>query len=90
MAGELEPGSMGRRYLPEKGLKRHRDKIHRESAEYDKKNMPFTFSKPPRRGSTRTFQCLNCGHVFEAPKKTIMVICSVCKQLSKVRELDHE
>lgn len=83
----LEPGSMPRRWIPESGLQEHREKIHKESKIADKKNLPFTFSKPGKAKKQSQFKC-ECGHVFLASKNTVMVICSRCKKLSKVEKME--
>ena len=46
MPGELSPGSTKRRWIPEGGEQRLRDRIHKESKFVDDhKNLPFTFAK---------------------------------------------
>jgi len=82
----LESGSISRRWIPESGLQEHREKIHKESKIADKKNLPFTFSKPWKVKKQSQFKC-ECGHIFLASKNTVMVICSKCKQLSKVEKM---
>jgi len=89
MPGELIPGSMPRRWIPEGGERKHRDKIHRESKFVDdNKNLPFTFSKPTCLGSQVLFKCLECDHTFLASKNTIMCICSECKKDAKVERVN--
>ena len=90
MSGELSPGSTPRRWIPEGGERRLRDKIHKESkfAE-DHKNLPFSFSKPRRLGSQVLFRCSECGHVFLASKNTVMCICSKCKKAAKVERINE-
>ena len=89
MPGELSPGSTPRRWLPEGGERRLRDKIHRESKFADShKNLPFSFSKPKRLGKQVLFRCLECGHTFLASKNTVMCICSTCKKATKVERVD--
>jgi len=83
----LEPGSTQRRWLPDEGERKLREKIHRESKLDDRKNLPFTFSKPKRGGKQSLFKC-ECGHGFLASKNTVMVICSKCKELSKVEKME--
>ena len=79
-----------RRYLPEIGERKFREKIHRESKLTDQKNLPFTFSRPRCSGKQVLFECNECGHVFFASKNTVMIICSKCKKLSKVEKMDDE
>ena len=85
--GRLAPGTVGRRYVPEGGLQRHRDRIHRESKQYDNMNLPFTFSKPMRSGKSIVVECTNCGHITSAPKNTIGIICNWCSKYSSVKEV---
>jgi len=88
--GELSPGSTPRRWIPEGGEQKLRDKIHRESKfTDDHKNMPFSFSKPPKSKSQRWFRCLGCGHETSAPKNTIMIVCKKCKNACKVELIDE-
>jgi len=89
MPGELKPGSMPRRWLPEGGERAYREKIHRESKFADDyKNLPFSFSKPQHPKKNCLFKCLECGHIFLASKNTIMVICSECKKAARVEQID--
>lgn len=78
----------GRRWVPEGGLQKHRDKIHKESKVADNKNLPFTFSKPIRKSYT-LFECVECGKVISASKNTYMLACSECKKLTKVRKINE-
>jgi len=88
MPGELSPGSTKRRWIPEGGEQRLRDRIHKESKFVDDhKNLPFTFSKPKHVGSQVWFKCSECGHIFLASKNTIMCICSQCKKSAKVERV---
>lgn len=82
-------GSGKRRWVPEGGLQRHRDKIHKESKIADSKNLPFTFSKPPRRTGHDLFECEGCGHIMSLPKNSIMAVCSSCGKLRKVKIYDE-
>ena len=81
-------GSGTRRWVPEGGIQKHNEKIRRESKDADKKNLPFTFSRPPRRACHDYFECNGCGNIMSLPRNTIMVICSECNKLRKVTELD--
>lgn len=81
---------MERRWIPEGGLKRHADKIHKESKIADNyKNLPFTFSKPPRNKKHKWFECTICGRTFEAPINTIMCACPICKKVTKVESIEE-
>lgn len=89
--GELSPGSVGRRYEPAGGLKRHRERIHKESKFADDyKNLPFTFSKPKKDKKKAIKVCANCGNVVVVTKYTVGIICSKCKKYSTVREAYEE
>ena len=87
----LDPGSP-RRYEPSSGLKKHRERIHKESkyaSEY--KNLPFSFRKPPKsKGRNIYLQCDNCGHVTTGTTVTVGIICSECKKFSTVTEVKFE
>jgi hypothetical protein len=89
MPGELSPGSTPRRWVPDGGEQKLRDKIHKESKFVDNnKNLPFSFSKPKRLGKQVLFKCLECGHTFLASRNTTMCICSICKKAAKVERVD--
>jgi len=86
--GDLTPGSVGRRWEPAGGIKKHNERIHRESKFVDDhKNLPFTFSKPKKQTVNKLVQCVSCGHITYASKNTVGVICSECKQYSEVKEV---
>jgi ribosomal protein S27E len=84
----LEPGSP-RRFEPASGLKKHNERIHKESkyaTEY--KNLPFTFRKPLKpNGRNIYLQCNNCGHIISGSANTVGIICNNCKKFSKVTEV---
>lgn len=85
---ELPAGSSPRRYEPEQGVRKHNERIHRESRHADEhKNLPFTFRKPPKPvGRNLYIQCNNCGHVTNGSTKTVGIICAECKKFSSVSE----
>ncbi|RLI62846.1 MAG: hypothetical protein DRO67_06765 [Candidatus Asgardarchaeum californiense] len=84
---ELPPGSP-RRWIPEGGLQKHRERIHKESKfADDHKKLPFTFSKPQRPKKTNLFECSECGREFYAPINTVMCICPDCKKVTKARKV---
>lgn len=90
MAG-LKPGSTPRRWEPERGTQQLRDRIHKESKfADDHKNLPFTFSKPPRRVASRVLRCVECGYTFSGSKNTVCLVCPECKKVVKVEELNYE
>jgi hypothetical protein len=89
MPGELSPGSIPRRWVPDGGEQKLRNKIHKESKFADSyKNLPFSFSKPRCLGKQVLFKCLECGHAFFASKNTVMCVCSICKKVAKVERVD--
>jgi len=89
MPGELSPGSTPRRWLPDGGERKLRERIHRESALTDKyKDLPFKFSKPTHNKPSNIFKCSECDYLFFAPKNTILVICSNCKKLTKAEKIE--
>jgi len=87
--GELTPGSTGRRYDVPGGVKKHNERIHKESKfADDNKNLPFSFRKPPKsRGSSAYIQCDNCGCITRATTITVGIICPECKKFSTVKEV---
>jgi len=84
--GELPAGS-GRRWEPPGGLQKHRDKIHRESKQADSKNLPFDFSKPPRRTKSMWAECESCGYITTVPVNTVGMICNECGKYTSVKEV---
>lgn len=73
-----------RRWIPEEGLDKYRERIHKESKFADDyKNLPFKFSKPRRSRRHELFKCVECGNEIYAPKNTIMAVCAVCKKVTK-------
>lgn len=87
--GELAPGSTPRRYEPEGGLRRHNERIHRESGiTDDHKNLPFTFSKPHKpKGRSTYIRCDNCGRITSATTATVGMVCPDCGKFSTVTEI---
>lgn len=82
-------GSGTRRWIPEGGIQKHNERIRKESKHADQKNLPFTFSRPPRRTCHDYFECVGCGNIMSLPRNSIMVVCSGCKELRKVIKLDE-
>ena len=82
----LEPGTTDRRWIPPGGLRKHNEKIHRESRRADHyKNLPFSFSKPSKpKGSSIYVKCDNCGHIMSATTVTVGIICPACHKFSTV------
>lgn len=91
MPGELSPGTVGRRVIPEGGEKKLREKIHKESKDMDKYGkLPYSFSKPKKGKKQSFYECEKCGNVIQAPVNTIMVVCRNCNEAVKVKELIDE
>jgi len=88
-AGELIPGAAPRRWLPEQGLKKHNDRIHRENGSTTGADLPYTFSALPKplSGRPNLVKCDNCGHLIGVSTATVGVICSNCKKFSTVTEV---
>lgn len=89
--GELSPGTVNRRVTPAGGVRRHNERIHRESKiADDHKNLPFTFSKPKKPKRPKLVQCDSCGHITAGTIDTIGVICENCHKFSLVSEVVDE
>lgn len=88
--GELSPGATKPRYEPEGGWKKHKERIHRESNTLDKKNLPFTFSKPTRPKRQTLVRCLNCGNIVYVPVNTVGMVCGCCKKYSGVEVIEND
>lgn len=86
---ELTPGSTGRRWTPPGGLKRHNERIHKESKfADDHKDLPFSFSKPSKpKGRSAYIKCNNCGYVTSGTTATVGIVCPECKKFSTVTEV---
>ena len=83
----LPPGSP-RRYDPPGGVRKHNERIHKESKiASDHKDLPFTFSKPKKTGRSSTFSCDNCGYILSASVTTVGVVCPECKKFATVTEV---
>lgn len=88
---ELKPGETPRRYEPTAGIKKHNERIHRESKWTDNnKNMPFTFSKPKKPTRGAVVMCLNCGRFTTATINTVGIICKGCNTYSAVEEVTYD
>ena len=88
MGKELSPGVTDRRWIPEGGLQKHRDKIHKESKlSDDHLNLPFEFSKPIKAGRQGWFECVECSRELFVSVNTVMCICPYCKKVTKVERI---
>ena len=85
----LNPGTTDRRWVPPGGLRKHNEKIHRESRRADHyEKLPFSFSKPSKpKGSSTYVKCNNCGHIMSATTVTVGIICPACHKFSLTTEV---
>ena len=83
------PVGTARRYEPTLGVRKHNERIHRESKNADDyKNLQFNFKKPPKaRGLSTYVKCDNCGNITHATSITVGIICKKCKNFSSVTEV---
>ena len=87
ISSELDAGATPRRYEPEGGVKKLNERIHKESKIMDNKNLPFSFSKPPKTNKTVVAKfCSNCGHKVFVSRNSISIICSSCKTFSSLKD----
>jgi hypothetical protein len=74
-----------------RGSKKYSEMIARSSRDAEKKNLPFTISKPNKTSvSSMTCWCPECGRVSSLSKNTVMVVCCDCKKLYSVTEENSE
>ena len=86
---ELPPGEVERRYEPVGGLKKHNDRIHKESSYADSNlNLPFSFSKPKKIGRREAKRCSNCGSLIYTSINTVGFICKSCGKYAKAERVD--
>jgi DNA-directed RNA polymerase subunit RPC12/RpoP len=86
--GELSPGATERRWEPEGGIEKHRDKIHEESRYADEqKNLPFTFSKPKKGKRRKIIECSNCGKKASVSVNTVGIVCNGCHSYASIKEV---
>jgi len=84
------PGA-DRRWEPEGGVRKHNERIHRESKEVDRySNLPFTLSKPQKPKKHIDVVCDACGYCVRVPKNTVGMICLSCKKYSSVKAIEQE
>jgi hypothetical protein len=83
------PGSE-RRWEPEGGVKKHNERIHRESKFVDdRKNLPFTFSKPVKSRKNMDAFCKKCGRGISVSRNTVGIICPSCNLYVSVEEKEE-
>lgn len=89
---ELPAGSTNRRYEPAAGVKKHNERIHKESKYADNyKNLPFSFKKPSKPiGRSSYVSCDNCGHIIVGTTATVGMICKSCGKFSSVSEVAYD
>lgn len=89
VSSELAPGATPRRYEPASGIKKHNERIHKETAYVDKyKNLPFEISKPKKPKKQTIKVCANCGHPVQVSVDCVGVICRYCHKYSSVEEIE--
>jgi len=88
----LVPGSTPRRYEPAAGVKKHNERIHRESRYADEhKKLPFSFRKPFKPiGRSAYVRCDNCGGLHSGTVATVGIICEACGKFSTVTEVKFD
>lgn len=73
-----------------KGGKKYKEMIDRGSKNADLfKNLPFSFSKPPKKTQARKdifHICDHCGCVSMVSKHTVGLVCSGCREFTVVGE----
>lgn len=73
-----------------KGGKKYKEKISSDSRKADFwKNLPFKFSKPPKRTEARRdvyVQCCKCLNIHSVNINTISYVCGKCKSYVNVEE----
>jgi len=88
--GELSPGSTPRRYEPEGGVKKHNERIHRESKYVDEhKNLSFKFSKPKSPGRQKYVRCNGCSSISRTSINTVGIICDHCHNYCGVEDIEE-
>lgn len=71
------------------GSRKYRERIHRDSQRSN--NLPYTFSAPKKgKASNIYFKCSECGHESTITEDTIMVICSQCSTVNRLRSKKEE
>lgn len=61
--------------------------VRDQASKEDSKNLPFTFSKPPRRrGRTWDVQCVECGTSISINRTTIIGVCPHCKFFNRYKD----
>lgn len=72
----------------EMGPKKYREWIHKRAAHESQKNLPFEISKPKKEKPLNTYYtCKKCDTGFFVGEETIVVICSKCGTLNKVKDI---
>ena len=81
------PAGADRRYEPEIGIRKHNERIHKESKLAEAKNLPFNFRKPPKPlGRSVGIECPYCERYIGSNTNTVAIICSGCGKFFKVEE----
>lgn len=73
----------------ERGTRKYKQMVERKSKEADKKNLPFTFSKPAKRTQPRRdilLRCLGCSNVQSIHKWVAGAVCNKCSKYISVSD----
>jgi hypothetical protein len=71
----------------DKGSKKYREMISKQTRIENQKNLPYSFSAPKKSGARNVIcQCPHCEDTTAVTKNTIMVICGQCKKSYSVTE----
>jgi hypothetical protein len=64
-----------------------REWVRKKAKEEDNKNLPFTFSKPPRRrGRTWSVGCRECDTALTISRNTFIAVCPKCGLFNKFKD----
>jgi len=70
------------------GKKKYKEMIDKSSKQLDKYgNLPFTFSKPPKKTQKRRdvyYQCTNCTEITSVNKNTRGIVCPKCHKFQSI------
>jgi hypothetical protein len=65
-------------------INQRREWVREQAKKEDAKNLPFEFSKPPRRrGRTWYVSCIKCSTGLSISRNTFIVVCPKCGLFNK-------
>ena len=68
-------------------VSQRRDWVRKQAKKEDAKNLPFEFSKPPRRrGRTWNVGCLECDTSLTISRNTFIAVCPKCGLFNKFKD----